>query len=386
MEVISPFNVINSANLMEPFVNSGLHDQQGQWGIHFNYDKIDKYRLEMLFVPIWNRSLVPQAQTDPNDVTVVEADQWIPPIFSSIPSMIYLPNAYYDQFGQPYTMVYINEFAGIKEPAKNLESFAFAARGLKTVGRYDLGAYFITTRDPKPTIDMDVLWGVGNVPGIPGAVEMLHTRIRQDFPRIFVFGGSAETVSGRFRLKQETAFSYGRKSFPDITSGEGQIELFRRIQANSGAYTGGYNEAGERYGTFHMLFGSEYTIPDVDIITSLQIGYSHRLTFEEYDFGKQDQLDVTIYAQKSLAKDQLTTSLSILWPSDSDAAYISPRLSYVPAYSQDLQVTVGANVFTGDSEEVIDQFNTYSSVLGSYQKYTNVFASAKLLFGLPLGD
>lgn len=386
MEVISPFNVINSANLMEPFVNSGLHDQQGQWTIHYNREEVDEYRFEALFIPVWNQSQVPQARTSDDDLTIVESDQWVPPIFSSVPTLVYIPNAYSDEWGTPYTMVYGNEFLPTQEPAKDLESMAFAARGLKTVGRYDLGAYFITTLDPKPSIEMNILWGLTTIDGIPGNVEILNTRIHQEFPRITVIGGSAETVSGRFRLKQETAFSYGRKSFPDITTNEGQIELFRRVQANSSNYTAEYTEAGEEYGTFHLLFGGEYTIPDVDIITSMQIGYSHKMTWEDYYFGEQDQVDVTLYGQKSLAQDQLTASLSLMWPTNSDAMYFSPRLSYVPTYKQDLQLTVGANVFTGDSEEVIDGFSTYSSTLGSYQNYSSVFASAKLLFGLPFGN
>ena len=385
MDVISPFNILNSADMMDPFVNSGLHDQRGQWGVHFNWDKVGSHRLEAIFVPVWNRSLVPEARTSDEFINEVEADYWMPPIFTSVPSLIYIVNALVID-NQVYDMAYQNEFDGLKKPDKDLSTFSLGLRYLATKGDYDLGAYFITSKDPKPTVSMDIQFGQGQFDfgnGNNFTAPTVFTRIEQDFSRVYVGGASVETVKGKFRLKQETAVTYGRRFFPDITNVEGMQELFRRVVENQNDY-GTYTEVGDRYAALNLLFGSEYTIPGADIITSLQLGYRHRFGYEDIYFGSADNLDITLYGQKSFAKNQFTASLSTLFDTTGGSVYMTPRLRFVPMFAQSLELGLGFNFYFGESEELSDDLSTYSGVMGSYQKYSNVFLTGKYLFGFEL--
>ena len=386
MDLISPFNIINSGNFLDPFVNTGLHDQRGQWGVHFNLDKVDRYRFEVFLAPIWNRSVVPLAHSGYDDPTAIAADFWLPPIFAGVPELIWLGNAVQLNDGTVVDMVYLNEHAGLKKPPKDLSTFTLGARYLTTRGDYDLGAYFITSKDPKPTVAMDLRFDFGDVDlGDLGVrtVQLIYTRIQQDFSRVYAGGFSVETVKGKFRLKQETAVTYGRRYFPDIVSGAGMAELFRRVAENADIY-GNYTEVGDRYAALNLQFGAEYTIPGADIITALQAGYRHRFGYDEIYFGEADYLDLTFYAQKSFAENQLTASLSSLLQTTGGSGYLSPRLRYTPQTFNSLELGLGLNVFFGDSEEVTDQYNTYTAILGSYKNYTHVFVTAKYLFGFGL--
>ena len=387
MDVISPFDILNSGNFLDPFVNTGLHDKRGQWGIHFNWDKVDKYRLEVFLVPVWNRSVVPQAVTEPGADGTIVADYWMPPIFAGVPEIVYIGDAV-EVNGQLADMVYYNEFNGVKKTAKDLSTFALGTRYMATKGEYDLGAYFITSMDPKPTVAVELRFDYGTI-DLGGNIgqrqaQLIYTRIQQDFSRVYTGGFSAETVKGKFRLKHETALTYGRRYFPDIVSGDGMTELFRRVAENSDEY-GTYSELGDRYAALHLLFGSEYTIPGSDIITALQLSYRHRFGYEEFFFGEADYVDLTLYAQKSFAEDRLITSFSSLIQTTGGSGYVSPRVRYTPRMLESLELGVGVNVFFGDSEEIIpDEISTYSAIMGSFQKYSHVFLTGKYLFGLGL--
>ncbi len=386
MDVISPFNILNSANFLDPFVNTGLHDQRGQWGLHFNWDKVDSHRLEVFFVPIWNRSVVPQAVTGSDDALTITADYWMPPIFAGVPEIIYLGNAL-EIDGQLVDMVFFNEFGGVKEPPKDFSTFSLGTRYVVTKGDYDLGGYFITSKDPKPTVAMDLKFDFGTI-DLGGNVgqrtaQLIYTRVQQDFSRVYTGGISVETVKGKFRLKQETAVTYGRRYFPDIVSLDGMSELFRRVAENADVY-GNYTEVGDRYAALHLLFGSEYTIPGADIITALQLGYRHRFGYEDFYFGESDYIDMTLYAQKAFADDQFVASFSSLFQTTGGSGYISPRLRYSPRTAESLEFGLGFNIFFGESEDVVDEYSTYSAIMGSYQKYSHLFLTGKYLFGFGL--
>jgi hypothetical protein len=387
MDLISPFNILNSANFLDPFVNTGLHDQRGQWGLHFNWDKVDEHRLEVFVAPIWNRSIVPMARTGFEDPDEIAADYWLPPIFAGIPELIWLGNAVELENGQLVDMVYYNEHAGLKEPPKDPSTFSLGARFLTTRGEYDLGAYFITSKDPKPTIATDLKFDFGTIDlgGNIGqrTVQLIYTRIQQDFSRVYAGGFSVETVKGKFRLKNETAVTYGRRYFPDIVSGAGQQELFRRVAENADVY-GNYTEVGDRFAALHLQFGGEYTIPGADIITSLQLGYRHRFGYDEIYFGEADYVDLTFYAQKAFAENQFNASFSSLLQTTGGSGYVSPRLRYTPRALESVELGMGINWFFGESEEIADQLNTYTAIMGSFKNYSHIFLTGRYLFGFGL--
>lgn len=382
MDMISPANIINSGDMIDPFVNSGLEDARGQWGIHFNYDNVGKIRLEALFVPIWNPSQMPNADIDSETGEMV-ADYWFPPLFSSIPWLLWTTVQYTDgTFGD---IIIENDFLGTDEPDKDLSTATFAARMSAPVGRFDLGAYFITGLDPKPNpvIHTTVVSGVIDFGGQVGQrnVELaLLNEIEQRYTRVWIWGGTGETVVGRFRFKGETALSYGRKFFPDITTQDGLVQLYQTAANNVNVYRGG-REEGEKYLAWDFMLGSEYTIPGVDIITSFQMGLTQRFGYEEAYFGEGTSVDLTLYAQKSFADNQLTASWANLIETGSGSVYTSPRLKYVPQYLEFLEFNGGFNLFLGPGgEEWGEAFKTHESLLSSYGKYSHFFATAKLSF------
>ncbi len=63
------------------------------------------------------------------------------------------------------------------------------------------------------------------------------------------------------------------------------------------------------------------------------------------------------------------------------SGYVSPRLRYTPKTMEALELGVGLNFFYGESEEVLDEYSTYSAIIGSYQKYSHLFVTVKYLFG-----
>jgi hypothetical protein len=397
IDVMSPFNILNSADLVDPFVNTGLTDAQGQWQAHFNLDIVGKFRLEALYVPIWTRSRVPNAFTsyvqdaEGRNIAVTEADFWLPPIFSAIPSFIYIPDAVWvqDEYGNVSSvdMIVANQFNGIKRPKLDLSSASFASRILLSWGQFDLGGYFITTRDrnPNPVVDIQILTGEFNFEEPLGTryATALFTQTRQEFARVFAWGGSIETVQGRFRLKHETGLTYGHKFFPDLTTVEGMNRLFSKAYAAQADYAG-FREEGEKYLSISSLFGTEYTIPGVDVITSAQLGWTHRFGYKVDYFGEANYINLTLYAQKSMMSDQMTASVASMIETNSSSFYVTPRLKYVPTYWDFLEFGVGANLFFGKREVDNGFFVTYSSILGSYKKYSNIFVTAKALFSVPV--
>ncbi len=382
MDMISPANIINSGDMIDPFVNSGLEDARGQWGVHFNYDNVGKLRLEALFIPIWNPSKMPSADID-DDTGEMIADYWFPPLFSSIPWLLWTTVQYTDgTFGD---IIIENDFLGTEEPDKDLSTATFASRLTAPVGRFDLGAYFVTGLDPKPNpvIHTTVVSGqidFGGQIGVRNIDLALLNEIEQQFTRVWVWGGTGETVVGRFRFKGETALSYGRKFFPDITTEDGLVRLYQTAANNVNMYRGG-KEEGEKYFAWDFMLGSEYTIPGVDIITSLQMGLTQRFGYEEAYFGEGTSVDLTLYAQKSFADNQLTVSWSNLIEAGSGSIYTSPRLKYVPQYLSFLEFTGGFNLFLGPGgEDWGGAFKTHKSLLSSYGKYSHFFGTAKLSF------
>jgi hypothetical protein len=141
---------------------------------------------------------------------------------------------------------------------------------------------------------------------------------------------------------------------------------------------------GDRYAALHLQFGGEYTIPGADIITALQLGYRHRFGYEEIYFGEADYVDMTFYAQKSFAENQFTASLSSLLQTTGGSGYLSPRLRYVPRALDSVELGLGINYFFGESEQVFDQYSTYTTILGSYKNYSHIFVTGKYLFGIGL--
>jgi len=385
VDVISPFNIINAADLLDPFVNSGLNDAQGQWMIHFNWDKIDKFRLEALVIPIWNASETPSA--DSWDKTLEETDYWMPPIFSAIPNLIYWENFIYDQStGQYLDMAFLNTFSGVDEPDKSLETATVAAKVTVPIGGIDLTGHFITCKDPKPTPVIFVEYLLNRTIDFGSFTrnsDILHTDVMQEFSRVITSGISAEMVAGKFRLKMESALTYGHKFFPDITTAEGIQKLFSKVYVVQSDYAVA-QETGEKYWSTNNIFGAEYTIPGADIITAAQVGWVHRFGYEEAYFGEGDYINLTLYAQKSFAQNQFTTSTSALIETGSGSMYFSPRLKYTPQYLDFLEFSGGLNLFIGSREEVDNFYVQYSSLLGSYNKYSHVFFTGKVRFDFPL--
>lgn len=177
--------------------------------------------------------------------------------------------------------------------------------------------------------------------------------------------------------------TYGHKFFPDITTPEGWQKLYSKVYASRANYAA-FKEEGDKYLALHSIFGAEYTIPGADIITSAQVGWTHRFGYEEGYFGRANNINLTLYAQKSFADDQFTSSVASMIETSSGAAYISPRLKFVPNYFDFLEFNAGANLFLGEREEEEEIFVSYNSILGSYKKYSHFFVTGKLLFDIPL--
>lgn len=381
MDIISPFNVLNSGDLMDPFVNGGLEDARGQWALHFNYDNAGDLRAEAVFVPVWNPSQTPNADVD-EETGLTESDFWFPPIFTSLPHLVW--DQFQDDYGNVQDVIIQNNFEGTVKPKKDLSSAAFGARLTAPVGRFDLGAYFVTTLDPKPNPVIKTTIIQGNVDfggdlGVRNIGLGLLNEIEQQFTRVWIGGGSAETVVGRFRFKGETALTHGKKFFPDITTADGLTMLYQKAAANVNVYQAGQEE-GEKYLAWDLLFGSEYTIPRADIITSFQLGLTTRFGHEEYYFGSGTSVNLTLFLMKSMAQDQLTTSLAALIEANTGATYLSPRLKFVPQYFDILELGAGFNLFVGPGAEDWGAFKAHKSVLSSYGSYSHVFGSVKLSF------
>ncbi|MCP4634042.1 MAG: peptidoglycan-binding protein [candidate division Zixibacteria bacterium] len=380
---ISPFNIINSFDMMDPFVNGGLEDAQGQWQIRFNYDEIGKYRFEALFIPVWTPSKIPNAELLNNGE--MKADYWVPPIFTSIPQLIYNFDAvqYYDDFGQLQTidLVMFTDFDGMEKPKKDLKSAAFGARVTMPYKDWDLGGYLISSLSPTPSPIIDVQMEQVRIDfgSFQRDALALLTRIQQQHSRIFAIGMSADKIFGRLRFKGEAAVTYGNKYFPDITNPEGITMLFTNVlQAQANYQT--YREYGKKYSTIYFIVGGEYTIPDVDIITSAQLSYSTNTGYEEAYFGNEENIKMTLFAMKSYMDNQLTASMVSMIDFNGSAVFLTPKAKFVPTYMQFLEITAGANLFLSGGAEQVGYFKSYDSILGSYQKYSHAFGTVKFIF------
>jgi len=383
-DVFSPFNVLSSADMVDPFVNTGVQDVRGQWQLAWNYEEQGRFRLETILIPIWNSSLIPAAEAVGWEYKV-NSDYWVPPLFSQMPSMVIFDLPMDDGWGNiTYTDVYIDHvFRGVSAPKKRLDSASFGSRLSTSRGAWDLAGYLYTGLDPKPSPVIEATFFDENQ-DIDGDIYHLvgyTAEMTMKYPRILIVGQSAETVIGKVRFKQEAAATYGRKAFPDLTTPAGVDQLLTKVTTNQNDYQTA-TEEGENYTAISVVLGADYTFTTWDLITSAQLKITTRPGWDETNFGEKTTREFTFYAQRAYKDDQWTLSLGGLVEMGTGAALVSPRLRYAPMYHESFEFSGGINLFVGPEPDESAGFTPYKSVLGSYRDFSHVFVTGRILFGI----
>ena len=383
-DVFSPFNVLSSADMVDPFVNTGVTDVRGQWQLAWNYEEQGRFRLETILIPMWNSSLIPSAEAVGWEYEV-KSDYWVPPLFTQMPSMVIWDLPIDDGWGNiTYTDVYIDHvFRGVSAPKKRLDSASFGSRLSTSRGAWDLAGYLYTGLDPKPSpvIEATFFDQAYEVDGTFYNLVGYTAEMTMKYPRILIVGQSAETVIGKVRFKQEAAATYGRKSYPDLTTQAGVDRLLTKVTNNQDDYQSA-TEEGDDYTAISLVLGADYTFTRWDLITSAQLKITTRPGWDETNFGEKTTREFTFYAQRAYKDDQWTLSMGGLVEMGTGAALVSTRLKYAPMYHDYLEFSGGINLFTGPEPDESLGFTPYQSVLSSYRDFSHVFVSGRILFGI----
>lgn len=350
-DLISPFDILTSRDLVDPFIYPTLEDRIAQAGVRMNY-MFDDYTLEAVLFPVWIPSRVPQAETDKNGDTRV--DEWFPPvaIYPSAGQYIDDPNLAW--------MIFLATYNPMEEPKKNPSTATFGLKLNTLKGDYDIDLYLLTAMDPMPTGNVKTFLGYGTLPDIglndPGLLITIDGNI--EFKRVMALGSAVARTLGPVSIRSELAFVAGRQYFR-IFDPEHMEDALVEL-----GYVG-YSEVRGKpksHSEVTWIAGADYEIPNVFILTSTQLAITSRFGHEDYYTQSAQDIDMSFLVQKGFREDHVTASIAGFAGFKSKAVWISPALSFTPASFEDLQLGARFNIFAGEDFSKIGMYGDESNL------------------------
>lgn len=158
---------------------------------------------------------------------------------------------------------------------------------------------------------------------------LTNENIEIEYPRINILGFEFETTLGDFGIRGEAAWQ-DKQSYltSDFTS--------------------------EQSPTLFYIIGADYS--GVDWYVNLQLSHSHIFDHgDDFLYFKQDTVSLLGEISKKLDSEWLKASLHYSITLNDNEYYLSPRLTYT--YITNLDLTLGAHIFEGDSTTFIGRFD-----------------------------
>lgn len=349
-DLISPFDILTSRDLHDPFVLPTLEDRVGQAGLRVNYAWGDN-SLEGVFFPIWIRSRVPQAQDDENGETVV--DEWFPPM------AIYPLEGVWLEGGEFAWMIFCPTYNPMKKPKKDLSTATGGVKMNMLKGEYDIDLYLLTTIDPMPTAQVQTTFARGTIQGLPGEGLVIAIEGNMEFKRVTAMGGAVARTWGPVALRSEMAVLEGKQYFR-LFDPEGTEEALAEMMYYGLGRVRGQPKS---HAEFTWIVGADYEIPRAQIYTSSQLLVTERFSHEEYYTQGETDVNCSFLLHRSFMDDHLSASLTGLAQFISGSVWLGPSVSYTPPFTEDLQLGARLNIFAGDQFSTVGMYKNQSSLV-----------------------
>ncbi len=355
-DLISPFDVLTSRDLLDPFVYPTLENRIGQAGVRVNYSWED-YTLEAVYFPVWWRSRIPQAETDNNADSRV--DEWFPPqaIYPSDAALLE-PN----ELGLNW-LVFLPTYNELEAPDEDLSSGTIGIKLNALKGDYDLDFYVLSAYDPMPTGNVTTALATGTLPeaGLYDVGMLISVEGNPEFKRMYAVGAAAARTFGAVAARSEFAVVAGKQYFRLFDPEElGEVLLEAAMY--------GYGEVrGEpkSHTELEWIVGGDYEIPGWFVLTSSQFAFTYRFGHEDFYTQNETEVDWTFHVQKGFLDDYLTLYTAGMVGFVSKAVWLSPGIGYTPPSYEDIQIGARFNLIGGDEFSRMGQYTDQSSFIAT---------------------
>jgi len=353
-DLISPFDILTSRDLMDPFLFPTLEDRIAQPGVRVNLSR-GEYNIETVFFPVWLRSRVPLAETDKGSTT--RADEWFPSM------AVYPYQAFLIDDPNLSWLIFIPTYHPLKEPDKDLSTASFGIKVNTLKGEYDLDFYLVSTMDPMPTADITTVFAQGTIPDLglndPGLLITLDGNA--EFTRVTTIGAAGARTLGPLALRSEMAVLAGKQYFR-LFDPQATEEALNELDTYGIGQVRGEPKS---HTEFMWITGVDYEIPGLLIFTSSQLAITRRFSHEDFYTQAASDVDLSFLLQKGFQDDHFMIAFAGLAGLRSKAVWLSPTMSYIPPVYEDIQVSARLNVFTGDDFSKIGMYGDESSFVVS---------------------
>jgi hypothetical protein len=368
-DIISPFDILTSSVTKAPLVNESIQDRRGQWGVKATYNWND-YSVQMVYQPIWTRSLSPEAGTEyidnPNDpnrpfIGETRVDAWFPPIG------IYPTFALEIQPTQEFPYNYflgVSTYARTAVPDNNLKSGTFGLRVNAIRGDWDTDMYFVTAVNPLPHPELTASFAETQFNGLPAAQLQIDMFLRHS--RLHTFGAATATTWGRLGLRAELTYTAGHYWYRLFDDSQVQ-ELLDEF------YFFGFGDVQDTFAehsSIRATIGGDIEIPNTGIFTSNQLAFQKGFGHKDVYFQKSTEVIMTNAVRRTWIDDHLAVAWVQMVGISKGSIWMQPSLSYTLPSFEDLQLKTAVNIFAGEE----------FSIVGGYKDFANWLLSARLYF------
>ncbi len=351
-DLVSPFDILTARDLRDPFVLPTLEDRIAQAGVRVNYH-LGEYAFEGFFAPVWIRSKVPMAETGAEGTT--RMDEWFPPMAIYPTEGAYLePN----QMGLDW-LIFMATYDEMEKPKKDPSTATFGAKMNMLKGNYDFDFYLLTTMDPMPTAEVRTILATGQVDGLPGTGLVISIDGHMLFRRVTVFGAAAARTFGPVAMRSELAVQAGKQYFRLFDPEDTEEAFVEMLTYGLGEVRG----KPKSHGALTWITGADYEIPGPAIMTSNQLILTTRFAHEEYYTQGAVDVNWSFHASKGFQDDHLTAGLTGMAQFASGSIWLGPSVSYVPPFSEDLQLGLKMNIFGGEEFSTVGMYSGQSNLL-----------------------
>lgn len=121
------------------------------------------------------------------------------------------------------------------------------------------------------------------------------------------------------------------------------------------------NRGIENTGEFGSVLGLDWQLSELDTLLSFQWFQSHLFDYQSSIRRGQNEQNLSVYLQKYFANETWQFNTLALYSIDNQDSLVQARLKYM--WYSDLELWMGADVFSGDREGIFGQFREVDRVL-----------------------
>jgi hypothetical protein len=331
---LSPLDIINPQEY-EEFVLPRLNDRKIPIFLaKINYFLGD-YNLEGVFIPFFKESHIPSFNSD-----------WA--AFGHLKETVANSNV------SPFIKDLINS-AEVKEdePSRTFDNCRFGLRGLRTIGKFDLGLSYLYTRNTLPTVDSVLFKGEGyrsinSMEDLLGFFQGIDPTSLKDvaityrYRRMNVWGGEMETTWRNMGIRAELAY-FHKISFANRERSKVDKDFFQYV------------------------IGVDHTWGE-NLYTNLQFSQQIVANYEELFWQKKITNAFNGTIRKEFIMGFLIPELYFYWNTTDGDYYLNPFVTY--KYSDNISLVGGAYFLGGERD----------TLFGSFKDNDQIYFSAKFNF------